>query len=150
MAPIRGAYLRTTYLPPNSASNGAFLTKLRLMLVHEPRDAGGEPYGLRLAFATPRGWLEPGKEIAVRGLPTSFGPVSYVLAARARSVRATIDVPSRRAPASLSLRLRLPDGGRITSVRVDGRPHFRFDARTGTIDLSGERGRVAVVAQTSR
>jgi hypothetical protein len=34
-------------------------------------------------------------------------------------------------------------------VRVDGRAHSRFDARTGTIDLSGSRGRVDVVAETS-
>jgi hypothetical protein len=150
VAPVRGAYHRTTYLPPNSASNGAFLTKLRLMLVHEPRDADGEPSDLQLAFSTPRGWLRPGKQIAVREMPTSFGPVSYELSASAGSLRARIDVPRGRTPARLALRLRLPDGRRITAVRVGGRPHTRFDPGTGTIDLTGERGRIELVATTSR
>jgi hypothetical protein len=145
IAPLRGGGIRTTYLPPNGASNAAFLTKLRLMLVHEPRDAAGRPAGLRLAFSTPRAWLAPGKRIAVRRLPTSFGALSYVLAASTHSVRATLDVPARRAPARLALRLRLPAGRRIVGVR----PFPRFDATTGTIDLSGTRGRVELVVETT-
>lgn len=147
IAPIRGAYYRTSYLPPNGASNGAFLTKLRLMLVHETRNEVGEPHGLRLAFSTPRAWLGAGKRIEVRRMPTSFGPVSYELDARRTSVRATIDVPDRLAPSTLALRLRLPDGLRLAGVRVGGRPHRRFDTGTGTIDLTGARGRVGLVAE---
>jgi hypothetical protein len=147
--PVQDAYHRVTYLPPNGASNGAFLTKLRVMLVHETRAASGEPDGVRLGFSTPRAWLQAGKRISVRRMPTSFGRVSYELEARARSVRATIDVPARRAPSSLALRLRLPGGRRIVSVRVAGRPYRRFDARTGTIELTGERGRVELVAETT-
>lgn len=149
VAPLRGAYHRSTYLPPNGASNGAFLTKLRLLLVHEPRNAAGEPSGLELAFSTPPAWLRPGKRIAVRRMPTTFGPLSYALEAQRRAVRATIDVPARQAPRTLALRLRLPDGRRIVAVRVEGRPHRGFDARTGTIDLTGERGRVELVAETT-
>jgi hypothetical protein len=144
VAPLGGSGIRSTYLPPNGASNAAFLTKLRLLLVHEPRDAAGRPAGLRLAFSTPRAWLAPGKRIAVRRLPTSIGAVSYELRAGRRSVQATIDVPARHAGV-LALRLRLPAGRRIVAVR----PFHRFDARTGTIDLAGGRGRVELDVETT-
>ena len=49
------------YLPPNGAADAAFLETLRLMLVHETRDADGRPVGLRLAEATPRAWLAAGR-----------------------------------------------------------------------------------------
>jgi hypothetical protein len=146
IAPLGGDLLRSAYLPPNSAANGSFLTKLRLMLVHETRAADGEPDGLELAFFTPRAWLEPGKRVVVRRLPTTFGAVSFELVARARSVRATLQVP-RRSLSRLALRLRLPHGKRIVSVRVDGRSFSRFDGRSGTIDLAGRRGAVGVVAR---
>jgi hypothetical protein len=38
LAPLNGAYYRSMYLPPNGASNAAFLATLRLMLVHETTD----------------------------------------------------------------------------------------------------------------
>ena len=65
VAPLRGARYRSMYMPPNTASNSAFLETLRLMLVHETRDKDGSPVGLELAFATPRPWLGDGKTIAV-------------------------------------------------------------------------------------
>jgi hypothetical protein len=43
--------------------------------------------------------------------------------------------------------LRLPAGERVTEVFLDGRRYRRFDRATGTIDLSGERGRVSLVAR---
>jgi hypothetical protein len=88
------------------------------MLVHET------PTGLELAYATPRAWLAPGRRIAVRAAPTSFGPLSYSLDAKQGSVHVEVDVPSRAEPRSLRLRLRLPGG------------------RTRTLDLSGRRGHV--------
>jgi hypothetical protein len=140
VAPLAGAWHRSMYLPPNSTSNAAFLETLRLTLLHETRERDGAPRGLELAPATPRAWLRPGKRIAVRDAPTSFGPLTYTLEAAAGAVRATVEVPSRRAPRALTLRLRLPRGARIRSVALDGRPFSRFNQRTGTIDLSGLRG----------
>ena len=90
VAPLDGLRYRAMYLPPNSVSNDAFLETLRLMLVQEP--AGG----LRLAFATPRAWLAPGKRIAVAGAPTGFGPLSYSLAASAHEVRVHLEPLSKR------------------------------------------------------
>ena len=101
VAPLRGAAYRSMYLPPNTASNSAFLETLRLMLVHETRDADGTPVGLELSFSTPRPWLGVGKTIAVREAPTSFGPLSYELRSLQGRLEGTVEVPSRRPPRSL-------------------------------------------------
>ena len=61
VTPLGGLYHRAMYLPPNGASNAAFLTTLRSMLVHETREPDGAPRGLELAFATPRPWLRAGQ-----------------------------------------------------------------------------------------
>jgi hypothetical protein len=137
------------YLPPNSASNGAFLETLRQLLVHETRDAAGEPEGLRLAYATPRAWLRAGREIDVRDAPTSFGPVSFSIAAGASEATIELELPELP-PRSLSLRLRLPGGTRIGGVEVDGEVHRAVDRATGTIDLSGRMGALTIVARLSR
>jgi hypothetical protein len=57
-----------------------------------------------------------------------------------------VAVPRRVAPRTLFLRLRLPVGKRITGVAVGGRTFTRFDAGSGTIDLSGLTGRISLVA----
>nr|MBA2461890.1 hypothetical protein [Actinomycetota bacterium] len=144
VAPLAGAYHRAMYLPPNGASNAAFLTTLRSLLVHETREPDGAPRGLELAFATPRQWLRPGKRLSIERAPTSFGPVSYALEVRKGAVHATIELPGRQ-PVELKLRLRLPHGKRIVGVTRNGRPFGRLDGET--IDLSGLRGRVELVAQ---
>jgi hypothetical protein len=145
VAPLRGAAFRSMYLPPNTASNSAFLETLRLMLVHESRDADGTPVGLELAYSTPRPWLGTGKTISVREAPTSFGLLSYELHASPHRIDGTVDVPSRRPARTLHLRLRLPHGKRIVAIRVDGRRR-PFNRRTATIDLSGLHGSLDVVA----
>jgi hypothetical protein len=145
IAPVRSAYYRSMYLPPNGASNGSFLETLRLMLLHEVFDREGRPRGLELSYATPRAWLRPGKRIAVRRAPTSFGPISFEIRTTKDSVRVTIDVPGRAALRTLSLRLRLPGGNRISSVALGGRPFRRFDPQTETIELPHGPGRLRLV-----
>jgi hypothetical protein len=149
VTPLPGTADRSMYLPPNGAANAAFLETLRQMLVHETRDRAGEPYGLQLAFATPRGWLLPGKRIVVRNAPTSFGPVSFSIAAAARTIAVTVTEPARARPRALALRLRLPAGSRLTGVTLDGRRYTRFDSRTGTIELPRTGGEVTLVAHRS-
>jgi len=146
IAPLSGQYYRSTYLPPNGASNGAFLETLRLMLVHETWGRDGEPRGLELAYSTPRAWLRPGNRIVVRAVPTSFGPISFSIRTDADSARVSLDVPERARPRKLSLRLRLPRGYRLTAVTLAGRPYRRFDRRTETIDLPTRPGRLELVA----
>lgn len=145
IAPLPGAYYRSTYLPPNGASNASFLETLRLMLVHETRAPDGTPRGLQLTHATPRAWLEAGKQIVVREAPTSFGPVSFSIASGADDIRVSLDVPQRPKPRSVRLRLRLSRGQRIGRVLLGGRPYRRLHADGETIDLSGQVGRVDLV-----
>jgi hypothetical protein len=147
IAPVRGEYFREMFLPPNSASNAAFLETLRVMLVHESEGRGGAAGGLELAFATPRAWLRPGRQIAVTDAPTSFGALSYSLAATKGVVEGSLDVPTSAALRTLKLRLRLPVGERLTSVVLDGHPYHRFDPATGTIDLSGRAGSLSLEAR---
>jgi hypothetical protein len=145
VAPLAGNHFRSMYLPPNGASNAAFLETLRSLLVHERRDAERRPVGLELAFATPRPWLRAGRRISVRRAQTSFGPLSYAIEARTDTIHATVDVPARPAPEELELRLRLPRGQRVESVSIGGKP--AAPATAETIDLSGLRGRVEVVVR---
>ena len=145
VTPLGGSYYRSMYLPPNGASNAAFLTTLRMMLVHERTDSKGDPVGLELAFATPRTWLKPGRRLVVRGAPTRFGPVSFALDAFESSVHARVTVPERGPPQRLKLRLRLPRGRHISSVTLGGRPFTSIDRTTGTLDLSGRRGTLELV-----
>jgi hypothetical protein len=148
VAPLPDAYYRAMYLPPNGASNGAFLETLRLLLVHETPGRDGYPRGLELAYATPRGWLRPGGRIAVREAPTSFGPLSFTIRASRDSVRVSIDVPERAELRTLSLRLRLPRRSRITSVLLDGLPYGRLEGET--IALPPRPGRVELIARVGR
>ena len=142
ITPLAGAYYRAMYLPPNSTSNAAFLEALRLMLVHETATAA-----LELAYATPGHGSHDGKRIRVNGAPTSFGPLSYSLDSGAHSVRARLRIPSRAPMRSLSLRLRRPDGQRITRVELDGRAFRHFDPAAETIDLTGLTGSVVLTVR---
>jgi hypothetical protein len=144
VAPLPGKLDRAMYLPPNSASNAAFLETLRSTVLEQRDDLRGAPVGLELASATPRRWLAPGGTIAVRRLPTSFGPVSFSLAATERTVRATVEPPPHT-PRSLVLALRLPGHERIGSVELDGHRYRKVDAASGMIDLSGIVGEARLV-----
>jgi len=141
VAPLDGSSYRAMYLPPNAASNAAFLETLRLLLVHET------PTGLELAYSTPRAWLRPGRRIAVSGAPTSFGRLSYSLTAAGKTVHATVEVPQRAH--ALTLRLRLPRGERLAAVTLGGRPFHGVDRATGTLDLSGLSGTLQLDARLS-
>jgi hypothetical protein len=145
IGPVDGEYYRSMFRPPNSANNAFFLETLRLMLVHETRGADGAPNGLELAYSTPRSWLRAGRQIVVRRAWTSFGPLSYSLAARKGSVRVRVQAPSGLPPQTLRLRLRLPAGERMTGVALRGRAFDRYDALSDTIDLSGLTGRIDLV-----
>src|SRR5262249_1199660 len=105
--------------------------------------------GLQLAFATPRTWLLPGRRIAVKNAPTSFGPVSFTIHADVRSLAITVDEPTRSTPRTLALRLRLPAGIRLTGVTLGGHPYAGFNARTGTIQLPRTGRQITLVAHRS-
>ena len=145
VSPLGGARYRTMYLPPNNDTAATFLETLRSLLVHETRGREGAPRGLELAFATPRAWLRNGKSIVVTDAPTSFGAVSYSIARVENVVHVVVTLPTSAAPATLSLRLRLPTDERLSSVESAGHA-IAYDAETGTIDLSGRRGELRLTA----
>jgi hypothetical protein len=139
--PVRGAYERTMFMPPNSGANASFLGTLRELLIHERRGPLGAPTGLDLAFATPRAWLADGATIEVRDAPTSFGKVSYSLVRQGSTIDGELVLPAH---SHSRLRLRLPAGVRLRGVLVGGTP-VAAD-RAGTIDLGAREGRVELHA----
>jgi hypothetical protein len=140
---------RPMYLPPNSAANALFLWTLRYLLVQDlDLNDDGKPDTLRLAFATPKAWLEDGKSIAVREAPTAFGPVSFSLQSKlsAGEVQAILNLPERNSANRTLLRVRVPDGWRVISARV-GSETKKADER-GTVDISSIKGGGGVTGVT--
>jgi hypothetical protein len=143
LLPVRTAYYRTMYMPPNLGANSSFLETLKLLLVHERRGPHGAPRGLELAFATPRAWLADGSKVEVRRVRTSFGPLSFSMERSGTTIR--IDVSNPQAPEAARLRLRLPPGTRLVRVRL-GRRRLHVDPRTATVTLPARAGRLRIVA----
>jgi hypothetical protein len=140
---------RQLALPPNSAANASFLIQLRNLLVQDwDMNDDGRADTLRLAFATPRAWLEDGKRIDVTNAPTAFGVVSFTVDSHLADGRvdATVTLPPRP-PRDVRLRLRVPDGWRITGATSSGRA---LPVRGETIDLSDARERTFQVSATVR
>ena len=138
-------YGRFMYCPPNSAANAHLLSMLRDLLVQDwDLNDDGKPETLRLLFATPKGWLEDGKVIEVRRAPTAFGRVSLRVQSRLSrgEVLAKLELPQRNRPEHTLLRIRLPDGWRVTGARA-GAHELQADAR-GTVDLSALKGKVTL------
>jgi len=106
-----------------------FVTRVRDLLVHE------EGTELWLAAGTPRRWLDAGRRISARQMPTVFGPVDLELEARETEVLGQVRLPSRNPPAGSRLLLRLPEPKTIASVEIDGQPWRDFDPAKGTIRL---------------
>jgi len=136
-----GEYYRSMYLPPSSANNDFFLATLREVLVHWFAREDGRPYGLHLAHATPRAWLADGKRVAVRALPTPFGPLSYSIDSRigAGYLDVELSVPSRSRIGELRLRVRVPPSKRVRLARI-GRTTLAPDG--DTFNLTGRTGRL--------
>ncbi len=129
---------------PHVHSISSLIHMLRTMMVQE-RDGG-----LYLLQGTPRRWLEDNQEIAIRELPTWYGPLSLhcVSHVDSGSVRLRLQVPERLGSVPIHLKLRLPAGLRTSSVTVDGQPGGRIDGEW--IVLSGLKGSVDITAQTAR
>jgi hypothetical protein len=127
---------------PDNGTAGWFLENFRNLLVMEEGDA------LWIARATPRAWLEQGRSIRVKNAPTYFGDVAYEITSDVDhgKITATIDVPNRKAPQTIVLRLRHPKSSPIKGVMVNGKPASDFDVEKETILLKGATGRVSVVA----
>lgn len=143
---------RQMYLPPNSAGNANFLEQLRYLLVQDyDLNDDGRPDTLRLLFATPRAWLEDGKEIRVDHAPTAFGEVSVTAKSNLKDGRVDVNLhlPDAHGLDRKYVRLRLPAGHKVLSaVTADGK---QLPVANGeTIDLSGLSGNTTLTAMVSR
>jgi hypothetical protein len=117
-----------------------FIEEFRNLLVWEDGST------LWLAKATPRAWLEQGKKISVKHAPTYFGTVDYRIISDADhgKITATVEMPARRTPGSLLLRLRHPRALRMKSVTVNGKTWKDFDPGREVISLHDVQGTVTV------
>jgi hypothetical protein len=128
---------------PDNGTAGWFLENFRNLLVMEDR---GDT--LWLARATPRAWLQQGKTISVKNAPTYFGPAGYDITSDTDhgKITATVEVPARRPPRTIVLRLRHPTATPIKNVTVNGKPWTAFDAQKEMITLTGVSGTATVTA----
>ena len=149
IVPIHGNG-RQMFLPPNSAGNAHYLQLLRYMLVQDyDLDDDARPETLRLLFATPRRWLEDGKTIKIERAPTMFGEVSAVVTSNLSSGEVTADLKlPAKGPTKTLLRLRLPEGHRVSGAEANGQ---KLNVENGeTIDVSASRGDVTLRARVSK
>lgn len=125
-----------------SHGNAAFLSNFRKMLVMEIDES------LWLARGTPRVWLEQGKRISVKNAPTHFGDVGFEIVSDVDSgkITATVELPSRRFPNSVYLRLRHPKSLPIKRVTVNGKSWPHFSTELEAIVLSNVTGKLTVLA----
>jgi hypothetical protein len=113
-----------------------FIEEFRNLLVWEDGSM------LWLAKATPRAWLEQGKKISVKNAPTYFGTVGYQIVSEVDhgKITATVEIPARRAPNSVLLRLRHPRALPMKSVTVNGNAWKDFDPAREVISLHDIQG----------
>jgi hypothetical protein len=119
-----------------------FMEQFRSLLVWEDADA------LWLAKATPRHWLKQGDKIAVSNAPTYSGNVSYEIVSDVDNARitATVELPSRKSPKAVWLRIRHPKAMPIKSVEVNGKAWQQFDSDKELVRLQGLKDKVVVRA----
>ena len=112
---------------------GYFLQQSRFMLVMEHGDQ------LYLAPFVTSNWLKDGMVVSVKDAPTNFGKVSYRIESHLAKgfIEMTIEPPTRSRPRDLVVRMRHPDGKKMTSVTVNGKAHASFDPERETITLTG-------------
>jgi hypothetical protein len=142
---------RYFYCPPNSSSNGQWLSTLRHLLIQDfDLDEDGEPDTLRLLFGTPRRWLEDGKSTVVERAPTAFGPVSLHVESRLNvgEVVVKLDLPDRNPPKQALLRARVPEGWKVISA-TSGSQTLTVDNQ-GTANVSVLKGKASVHFRVSK
>jgi hypothetical protein len=149
--PVYGGTGRQFYLPPNSAANASYQQQFRYLLIqdYDIEHSDGRADTLRLLFATPRKWLADGSEIRVERAPTQFGEVSIYVRSSLKDGAVTADLKlPERTPSRTLLRLRLPEGWRVSSAEANG---VKLEIDNGeTINLAPVRGDVKLRATVTR
>jgi len=121
--PVEHRWMHGQYFGPPS-TDGSWFELFRDLLVREADDQT-----LIIGQATPRKWLEDGKEIEVSQAPTYFGNVSFHIQSRSESgtITASVDLAQPSVPPVLLVRLRHPEGKIIRTVTVNGQSWQDFD-----------------------
>jgi hypothetical protein len=119
---------------------------LRWMLAFE--DPQSET--LWLCKATPRRWLEHGKTVAARFIPTRWGKVAFRIESGIsdRLLNLTIELP-KDFRALIKVRLRLPTEVRLLSATL-GDTYLEIDDQKDTIDIPAGNSGTVVVQATCR
>ncbi|MCG2659265.1 MAG: hypothetical protein L6437_03335 [Kiritimatiellae bacterium] len=126
--------------PEDTGTTAWFMHTFRDMLVMEAGEV------LWLARAAPRVWLEQDKKIAVTNAPTYFGALDYEIVSDVDNgkINATIEMPSRKAPKEVLLRLRHPKSAPIRGVTVNGTDWKDFDPAREVVKLRDLKDKVNV------
>ena len=103
---------------------------------------------LWLGRGIPRVWLEQGKKLSVKNAPTHFGDVGFEIASDVDSgkITARVELPSRKFPKSVCLRLRHPKSLPIKRVTMNGKLWSHFSTELESIVLTDLTGNVTVLA----
>lgn len=122
---------------------GGFLNQTRLTFVTERGDE------LWLAPFVTNQWMKDGQKVIVRNAPTRFGPVSYEITSSVGSgaIEAKIEMPGRKAPQTVCIRLRHPDGKPMKGATINGSPVDTWDAEKECVRIPRGTGSVTVRAQ---
>ncbi|MFL6352289.1 MAG: hypothetical protein ACJ74Z_10625 [Bryobacteraceae bacterium] len=119
-----------------TSDEAAFLTFVRLMLVREQGNS------LCLNCGAPRQWLRQGAVIEILQAPTYLGHVGFRIESREQDgfVDATVTFPPDLRAQQIELRMRHPEGKKISTVHVDGKNWDGFDAANASIVLPVSTG----------
>lgn len=102
---------------------------------------------LWLAAGTPRRWLEPGRQIQVYGIETTFGKVAYTMrhGDAPRTIEANVVVPGRTQPRNILLFVRSPFERPVKSVTINGADWRRWDSEREAVVLPTQPGPLRIV-----
>jgi hypothetical protein len=131
------------FCPPST--DGTWFELYRNMLIREQDDDT-----LLLLQATPRKWLENGKQTRVERAPTYYGTLNLSVTSHVSTgeIRATVEIPSQKCPQALLVRLRHPEAKRIREVVVNGRDWKDFDAQKEWVRIAAPKAdRYDIVAR---
>jgi hypothetical protein len=99
-------------------------------------------------FVTNR-WLKDGMKVSISNAPTRFGKVGYTITSKVAKgeIEAVVQLPEKCTAEKVVLRLRHPDGKRMQSVTVQGKPHEDFYPPKETITLPPTGGTMTIRAK---
>jgi hypothetical protein len=100
---------------PEAWGNANLVNLVRDMLVLEDKAT------LKLLPGVPADWIAPGQEIALRNAPTTLGGAVSLRLTYPSEGKMVLEFEPPKTPVDVLARFPLPDGARITAVRIDGR-----------------------------